>query len=229
MDGPGRAGGGRGGGGAGGAGEEEGGGAPKPPFEKPDFGLSGALAEDAGTGNVYNGVLLKFSEPPEARPPTQRWRLHVFKVRRGGRGGGDRGAYPLLPVLLQGDTQLEEPLHVHRQSAYLAGRDRRVADIPTDHPSCSSQHAVLQYRLVRAGGGGSRRCCAPLYAWPSTPLPAPSDRAGGAAAGPGGHGAPGARGQALRHRPRVDERVRVCAREYASAGDLTPIAPPGPS
>ena len=42
---------------------------------------------------------------------------------------------------------------MHRQSAYLAGRDRRVADIPTDHPSCSSQHAVLQYRLVRAWEG----------------------------------------------------------------------------
>ena len=24
----------------------------------------------------------------------------------------------------------------------------QVADIPTDHPSCSKQHAVLQYRLV---------------------------------------------------------------------------------
>jgi hypothetical protein len=42
----------------------------------------------------------------------------------------------------------EKPLYVHRQSAYLFGRDRKVADVPTDHPSCSSQHAVLQYRLV---------------------------------------------------------------------------------
>merc|ERR1712058_169182 len=32
--------------------------------------------------------------------------------------------------------------------AYLLGRDRKVADIPLDHPSCSKQHAVLQYRLV---------------------------------------------------------------------------------
>lgn len=39
-------------------------------------------------------------------------------------------------------------LPLHRQSAYLIGRDRKVADIPTDHPSCSKQHAVLQYRLV---------------------------------------------------------------------------------
>ena len=39
-------------------------------------------------------------------------------------------------------------LHIHRQSAYLFGRDRTIADIPTDHPSCSKQHAVLQFRLV---------------------------------------------------------------------------------
>jgi hypothetical protein len=31
-----------------------------------------------------------------------------------------------------------------RQSMYLFGRERRVADIPTDHPSCSKQHAVIQ-------------------------------------------------------------------------------------
>ncbi|KAL8619039.1 hypothetical protein ACOMHN_020737 [Nucella lapillus] len=42
-------------------------------------------------------------------------------------------------------------LPVHRQSAYLFGRDRRVADIPVDHPSCSKQHAVLQYRLSEYG------------------------------------------------------------------------------
>ena len=28
------------------------------------------------------------------------------------------------------------------------GRDRKVADLPLDHPSCSKQHCVLQYRLV---------------------------------------------------------------------------------
>ncbi|CAM9766531.1 unnamed protein product, partial [Choristocarpus tenellus] len=38
-------------------------------------------------------------------------------------------------------------LHIHRQSAYLVGRERRVADIVVDHPSCSKQHAVIQYRL----------------------------------------------------------------------------------
>ncbi len=42
----------------------------------------------------------------------------------------------------------DKPLYVHRQSAYLFGRERLVADIPLDHPSCSGQHAVLQYRQV---------------------------------------------------------------------------------
>jgi smad nuclear-interacting protein 1 len=35
-------------------------------------------------------------------------------------------------------------LHIHRQSAYLIGRDRTVTDIPLEHPSCSKQHAVIQ-------------------------------------------------------------------------------------
>ena len=29
---------------------------------------------------------------------------------------------------------------------FLFGRDRHIADIPTDHPSCSGQHAVIQVR-----------------------------------------------------------------------------------
>lgn len=30
----------------------------------------------------------------------------------------------------------------------FTGRDRKVVDLPVDHPSCSKQHAVLQYRVV---------------------------------------------------------------------------------
>lgn len=101
---------------------------------KPDFGLSGKLTEDT---NTYNGVVIKYSEPPEARKPKRRWRLYPFK----------------------GETSLPV-LHIHRQSAYLMGRDRKVADIPIDHPSCSKQHAALQYRLVpftRADGSKGRQ------------------------------------------------------------------------
>ncbi|KAF6025411.1 SNIP1 [Bugula neritina] len=89
---------------------------------KPDYGLSGKLADDT---NTFRGIVVKYNEPPEARKPKLKWRLYPFK--------GDTA----LPVL-----------HVHRQSGYLLGRDRKVADIPIDHPSCSKQHAVLQFRSV---------------------------------------------------------------------------------
>lgn len=52
---------------------------PVEPVEKPNFGLSGALAKDRTTGNVQNGVVMKWSEPPEARAPQKRYRLYVFK------------------------------------------------------------------------------------------------------------------------------------------------------
>ncbi|KAF9181092.1 hypothetical protein BGZ51_007316 [Haplosporangium sp. Z 767] len=91
--------------------------------EKPNFGLSGALA--AETNTTVNGTVLKYNEPPEARKPNKRWRLYVFK----------------------GDKEIDL-LHIHRQSAFLFGRDRNVVDVPIDHPSCSKQHAVLQFRQI---------------------------------------------------------------------------------
>ncbi|XP_067867281.1 smad nuclear-interacting protein 1 [Heterodontus francisci] len=102
--------------------------------EEPNFELSGALVEDT---NTFRGVVIKYNEPPESRIPRKRWRLYPFK--------NDEP----LPVM-----------HIHRQSAYLLGRQRRVVDIPIDHPSCSKQHAVLQYRLVeftRSDGTPGRR------------------------------------------------------------------------
>ncbi|KAL6488794.1 hypothetical protein MHYP_G00025350 [Metynnis hypsauchen] len=108
--------------------------APTAEKEKPNFELSGALVEDT---NTYRGVVIKYNEPPEARIPKRRWRLYPFK--------NDEP----LPVM-----------YIHRQSAYLLGRQRKIADIPIDHPSCSKQHAVFQYRLVectRADGTMGRR------------------------------------------------------------------------
>jgi smad nuclear-interacting protein 1 len=102
----------------------------EPPQERepePDFGLSGALAAEA---NTVNGVVLLHTDPPEARLPTSRWRLYVFK----------------------GDQPVGDPLRLQGQSRFIFGRERRVADIPTDHPSCSKQHAVLQYRLTEKAG-----------------------------------------------------------------------------
>ncbi|BGP20248.1 hypothetical protein JCM10213v2_008385 [Rhodosporidiobolus nylandii] len=106
-----------------GEGEEEGGDGKKEyTHVEPNFERSGALAAET---NTLNGVVLKYSEPAEARKPVRNWRLYVFK----------------------GKEQVEL-FHVHRQSCYLVGRDRIVADIPIDHPSTSKQHAVLQFRQV---------------------------------------------------------------------------------
>ena len=69
------------------------------------------------------GVVLKWSEPLDSAKPSKQWRLYVFK-----------------------NEEIAETLHVHRQSAYLIGRDERVADIVLKHLSCSKQHAVIQYR-----------------------------------------------------------------------------------
>ena len=90
--------------------------------EKPNLAVSGNLCKDT---NTYNGVVIKYNEPSEARKPKKRWRMYCFK---------DDKELPFYPM--------------HRQSAYLIGKDRRVADIPVDHPSCSKQHAVFQYRVV---------------------------------------------------------------------------------
>ncbi|CAL8462718.1 g2251 [Coccomyxa elongata] len=95
---------------------------------EPNYGLSGKLAEES---NTVRGVVMLHNEPPEARKPSLRWRLYTFK------NGEPFG----------------EPLYIHRQSCYIFGRERRVADVPTDHPSCSKQHAVLQYRYTEKEGG----------------------------------------------------------------------------
>ena len=114
---------------------------------KPDFGLSGALATDSKTGNVHNGVTLKFSEPPEARIPNTRWRLYVFRRKAPQKEGGE-GLLKTDIGADKKDDDLIDVYHISRQSAYLFGRERKVADIPVDHPSLSKQHAVLQYRAL---------------------------------------------------------------------------------
>ncbi|KAA0194192.1 Smad nuclear-interacting protein 1 [Fasciolopsis buskii] len=97
--------------------------APPVQKQKANFGLSGKLTEDT---NTYKGVVIKYNEPEDARKPTEKWRLYAFK-----------------------GNQALSILHIHRQSGFLIGRDRKIADIPMDHPSISKQHAVLQYRFVK--------------------------------------------------------------------------------
>lgn len=65
-----------------------------------DFALSGRLAAEA---NTVNGVVLKYTEPPEARAPTTSWRIYVFK-----------------------DGKDIDMHHADGASGYLFGRDRKV-------------------------------------------------------------------------------------------------------
>ena len=71
--------------------------------ELPNYESSGLLHKDQ---NSYNGVVLKYSEPPEARKTNKKLRLYIFK----------------------GDEQIDL-LHINKQSAYLVGRDRLVIKI----------------------------------------------------------------------------------------------------
>ncbi|KAE8351724.1 SMAD/FHA domain-containing protein [Aspergillus coremiiformis] len=103
--------------------------APPPEKEKPNFANTGRLAAESNTVNVNGGgtVVLKYHEPPEARKPPARdpWRLYVFK----------------------GDDLLEV-VELNERSCWLIGREQTVVDFPLEHPSCSKQHAALQFRYV---------------------------------------------------------------------------------
>lgn len=92
---------------------------------KPNFGITGALAKDARTGNAVKGVVLKWSAPLDAAMPIENWRVYVFK-----------------------GEETVETLHLHRKDCFLFGRDHRVVDVHLAHPSCSLQHAVIQFRSV---------------------------------------------------------------------------------
>ncbi|KAL2867107.1 putative FHA domain protein SNIP1 [Aspergillus lucknowensis] len=102
--------------------------APPPDKEKPNFGNTGRLAAESNTVNVNGGtVVLKYHEPPEARKPPAKesWRLYVFKGK-----------------------DLLEMVELNERSCWLIGRERLVVDFPLDHPSCSKQHAAIQFRFV---------------------------------------------------------------------------------
>ena len=94
--------------------------------QKPNFSPTGKLA--AETNTVANTtIVLKYNEPPEARlpPPSSPWRLFVFK-----------------------GSEILETIPLSERSCWLFGRERSVVDFPTEHPSCSKQHAVLQFRYT---------------------------------------------------------------------------------
>lgn len=69
------------------------------------------------------GSVQKYTASPDSCMPTNHWVFIPFK----------------------GEDILEK-IPVHRKEWYLFGKDREVADIPTDHLTCSRQHAVIQFR-----------------------------------------------------------------------------------
>ncbi|RAL15852.1 putative FHA domain protein SNIP1 [Aspergillus homomorphus CBS 101889] len=96
--------------------------------EKANFGLSGRLAAESNTVNVNgDAVVLKYHEPPEARKPPAKdaWRLYVFKGQ-----------------------EMLEVVELNVRSCWLVGREHLVVDFPLEHPSCSKQHAAIQFRYV---------------------------------------------------------------------------------
>lgn len=103
-------------------------GSPVPAKEKPNYGTTGRLAAESNTVDVNgSAVVLKYHEPPEARKPPAKddWRLYVFK-------GED----------------LLEMVQLGERSCWLIGREKLVVDFPIEHPSCSKQHAAIQFRYV---------------------------------------------------------------------------------
>ncbi|KAJ5103671.1 SMAD/FHA domain-containing protein [Penicillium argentinense] len=105
-------------------------GPPPPEREKPNFRNTGRLAAESNRVQVEGrdgGIVLKYHEPPEARKPPSKepWRMYVFK-------GED----------------LLEMVELGGRSCWLVGREQAVVDFPLEHPSCSKQHAALQFRYV---------------------------------------------------------------------------------
>ncbi|KAK5029271.1 hypothetical protein LTR13_008808 [Exophiala sideris] len=101
---------------------------PGPEKQKPNFRPSGLLAAASNTIATSAGaVVLKYHEPSEARKPpsSQSWRLYIFK--------GD---------------EILDTIDLYTQSCWLFGREVSVCDYALEHPSCSKQHAVIQFRYA---------------------------------------------------------------------------------
>lgn len=97
-------------------------------MSKPNYGLSGALSKDKRTGTVRDGNVSKYSAPMDSCHPLDRWLLYVFK-----------------------DEEVVQELYLHRKAYFVFGRDEDLADVLTEHPSCSKEHAVVQFRKNKTG------------------------------------------------------------------------------
>lgn len=121
-----------------------------PPKEKANFKASGLLAAEANKVTIGNGdksqdIVLKYHEPPEARKPpsSEQWITYVFKGQ---------------------DKDPMQTLQLYTRSCWLMGREVAVADISTEHPSCSKQHAIFQFRhIMRKDEWGEKKGKVGLY------------------------------------------------------------------
>lgn len=102
-----------------------------PPAEKqrPNFSTTGRLAAESNTIKSADGqaIVLKYHEPAEARKPpqSQPWRMYIFK-----------------------GPEIIDTVELSQRSCWLLGREAAVVDVLVEHPSCSKQHAVVQFRYV---------------------------------------------------------------------------------
>jgi smad nuclear-interacting protein 1 len=89
-------------------------------------------------------IVLRYNEPADARKPPllQAWRLYIFK--------GD---------------ELLQVVELSSRSVWLLGREEEVVDQVISHPSCSGQHAALQFRYTRRKDelGGREKSCVSIY------------------------------------------------------------------
>jgi smad nuclear-interacting protein 1 len=94
--------------------------------EKPTYEQSGLLS--AETNKASNGVVLKYHEPTDAAMPpnNSQYRIYIFE---------DNG-------------DIIDTIKLNQRSSYLFGRDKTVCDVPLNIKSSSSQHAVVQFRMI---------------------------------------------------------------------------------
>ena len=97
--------------------------------QKANFSTTGRLAAESNTIKSIDGqaIVLKYHEPPEARkpPPSQAWRMYSFK-----------------------GSEIMDTIELSQRSCWLFGREAAVVDFLIEHPSCSKQHAVIQFRYI---------------------------------------------------------------------------------
>ncbi|GBE59842.1 FHA domain-containing protein, putative [Babesia ovata] len=102
-------------------------------IEKPNFEPSGLLAAET---NKKNGVPLKYTVPPDSVMPLASWRLYMLNEPEGS----------------EGKTEVLKTIYLDKQTHYLIGYDRRIADVELAHKSISRQHAVIQHRKIPSKG-----------------------------------------------------------------------------